>query len=86
MGGVGLYMTGVFTVKTLGTLRTALDLSNATFRCAGKNSHAGGDTVQIAVAIYMFEQLKEIADAAKEADHTDSFWQSLKNRWSAGVV
>jgi hypothetical protein len=51
----------------------------------GKIATLGATTVQIAVAIYMFEQLKEIADAAKEADHTDSFWQSLKNRWSAGA-
>lgn len=84
LGGVGLYMTGVFTVKTLGTLRTALALATQLSGVLGKIATLGATTVQIAVAIYMFEQLKEIADAAKEADHTDSFWQSLKNRWNAG--
>jgi len=84
LGGVGLYMTGVFTVKTLGTLRTALTLATQLSGVLGKIATLGATTVQIAVAIYMFEQLKEIADAAKEADHTDSFWQSLKNRWNAG--
>ena len=84
LGGVGLYMTGVFTVKTLGTLRTALTLATQLSGVLGKIATLGASTVQIAVAIYMFEQLKEIADAAKEADHTDSFWQSLKNRWNAG--
>ncbi len=77
-------MTGVFTVKTLGTLRTALTLATQLSGVLGKIATLGATTVQIAVAIYMFEQLKEIADAAKEADHTDSFWQSLKNRWNAG--
>lgn len=84
LGGVGLYMTGVFTVKTLGTLRTALTLATQLSGVLGKIATLGATTVQIAVAIYMFEQLKEIADAAKEADHTDSFWQSLKNRWNSG--
>jgi TP901 family phage tail tape measure protein len=84
LGGVGMYMTGVFTVKTLGTLRTALTLATQLSGVLGKIATLGATTVQIAVAIYMFEQLKEIADAAKEADHTDSFWQSLKNRWNAG--
>lgn len=84
LGGVSLYMTGVFTVKTLGTLRTALALATQLSGVLGKIATLGATTVQIAVAIYMFEQLKEIADAAKEADHTDSFWQSLKNRWNAG--
>ncbi|MCM7770980.1 phage tail tape measure protein [Enterobacter asburiae] len=84
LGGVGLYMTGAFTVKTLGTLRTALTLATQLSGVLGKIATLGATTVQIAVAIYMFEQLKEIADAAKEADHTDSFWQSLKNRWNAG--
>jgi len=84
LGGVGMYMTGVFTVKTLGTLRTTLTLAKQLSGVLGKIATMGAATVQIAVAIYMFEQLKEIADAAKEADHTDSFWQSLKNRWSAG--
>jgi uncharacterized protein involved in propanediol utilization len=32
----------------------------------GKIATLGATTVQIAVAIYMFEQLKEIADAAKK--------------------
>lgn len=84
LGGVGLYMTGAFTVKTLGSLRTALTLATQLSGVLGKIATLGATTVQIAVAIYMFEQLKEIADAAKEADHTDSFWQSLKNRWNAG--
>lgn len=84
LGGVGLYMTGAFTVKTLGTLRTALTLATQLSGVLGKIATLGATTVQIAVAIYMFEQLKEIADAAKEADHTDSFWQSLKNRWNSG--
>lgn len=84
LGGVGLYMTGAFTVKTIGSLRTALVLARDLSGVLGKIATLGATTVQIAVAIYMFEQLKEIADAAKEADHTDSFWQSLKNRWSAG--
>lgn len=84
LGGVGLYMTGAFTVKTIGSLRTALTLATQLSGVLGKIATLGATTVQIAVAIYMFEQLKEIADAAKEADHTDSFWQSLKNRWNAG--
>lgn len=84
LGGVGLYMTGAFTVKTLGSLRTALTLATQLSGVLGKIAMLGATTVQIAVAIYMFEQLKEIADAAKEADHTDSFWDSLKNRWNSG--
>lgn len=84
LGGVSMYMTGTFTVKTLGSLRTALALATQLSGVLGKIAMMGAATVQIAVAIYMFEQLKEIADAAKEADHTDSFWQSLKNRWKAG--
>jgi len=84
LGGVGLYMTVAFTVKTIGTLRSALTLATQLSGVLGKIAMLGATTVQIAVAIYMFEQLKEIADAAKEADHTDSFWQSLKNRWNAG--
>ncbi|HHZ8454922.1 TPA: hypothetical protein ACWL77_000740 [Citrobacter freundii] len=27
---------------------------------------------------------RAVADATKQADHTDSFWQSLKNRWNSG--
>ena len=84
LGGVGLYMTGAFTVKTIGSLRTALVLARDLSGELGKIATLGATTVQIAVAIYMFEQLKEIADAAKEADQTDSFWQSLKNRWNSG--
>ncbi|WP_320726054.1 phage tail tape measure protein [Enterobacter ludwigii] len=84
LGGVGLYMTGAFTVKTIGTLRSALTLATQLSGVLGKIAMLGATTVQIAVAIYMFEQLKEIADAAKEADQTDSFWESLKNRWNSG--
>lgn len=84
LGGVGLYMTGAFTVKTIGTLRSALTLATQLSGVLGKIAMLGATTVQIAVAIYMFEQLKEIADAAKEADRTDSFWESLKNRWNSG--
>ncbi|HHA1670055.1 TPA: phage tail tape measure protein [Enterobacter roggenkampii] len=84
LGGVGLYMTGIFTVQTIGTLRTALTLATQLSGVLGRIAILGAATVQIAVAIYMFEQLKEIADAAKEADQTDSFWQSLKNRWNSG--
>lgn len=84
LGGVGLYMTGAFTVKTIGSLRTALLLAKDLSGVLGKIASMGVATIQIAVAIYMFEQLKEIADATKQADHTDSFWQSLKNRWNSG--
>lgn len=84
LGGVSMYMAGAFTLKTLGSLRTALTLATQLSGVLGKIAMLGATTVQIAVAIYMFEQLKEIADAAKEADHTDSFWDSLKNRWNAG--
>lgn len=84
LGGIGLYMTGAFTVQTLGSLRTALTLATQLSGVLGKIASMGVATIQIAVAIYMFEQLKEIADAAKQADHTDSFWDSLKNRWEAG--
>lgn len=84
LGGVGMYMTGAFTVKTIGSLRTAFALASQLSGVLGKIAMLGATTVQIAVAIYMFEQLKEIADAAKEADHTDSFWDSLKNRWNSG--
>ena len=84
LGGVGLYMTGAFTVKTIGSLRTALLLAKDLSGVLGKISSMGVATIHIAVAIYMFEQLKEIADATKQADHTDSFWQSLKNRWNSG--
>ncbi|MBJ9599718.1 phage tail tape measure protein [Citrobacter werkmanii] len=84
LGGVGLYMTGAFTVKTIGSLRTALLLAKDLSGVLGKITSMGVATIQIAVAIYMFEQLKEIADATKQADHTDSFWQSLKNRWNSG--
>ena len=84
LGGVGMYMTGAFTVKTIGSLRTAFALASQLSGVLGKIAMLGATTVQIAVAIYMFEKLKEIADAAKEADHTDSFWDSLKNRWNSG--
>ncbi|CAI0963768.1 phage tail tape measure protein, TP901 family, core region [Serratia liquefaciens] len=84
LGGVGLYMTGAFTVKTIGSLQTALTLAKQLSGVLGRISSLGVATIQIAVAIYMFEQLKQIADAAKQADHTDSFWDSLKNRVSAG--
>lgn len=84
LGGVGLYMTGAFTVKTIGSLQTALTLATQLSGVLGKISSLGVATIQIAVAIYMFEQLKQIADAAKQADHTDSFWDSLKNRMNAG--
>lgn len=84
LGGVGLYMTGAFTVKTIGSLRTALSLAGQLSGVLSKIATLGVATIQIAVAIQMFEQLKEIADATREADQTDSFWQSLKNRWSAG--
>jgi hypothetical protein len=84
IGGVGLYMTGAFTVKTIGSLKTALMLAKDLSGVLGKISAMGVTTIQIAVAIYMFEKLKEIAEATKQADHTDSFWQSLKNRWGSG--
>lgn len=84
LGGVGLYMTGAFTVKTIGSLRTALMLAKDLSGVLGKIAAMGVTTIQIAVAIYMFEKLKEIAEATKQADHTDSFWQSLKNRWGSG--
>jgi len=84
LGGVGLYMTGAFTVKTIGSLRTALMLAKDLSGVLGKIAGMGVTTIQIAVAIYMFEKLKEIAEATKQADHTDSFWQSLKNRWGSG--
>lgn len=84
LGGVSLYMGGAFTLKTIGSLRTALALASQLSGVLGKIATMGVATIQIAVAIYMFEQLKEISDAAKQADHTDSLWQSIKNRWSAG--
>ncbi|CAB5605524.1 phage tail tape measure protein, TP901 family, core region [Citrobacter youngae] len=84
LGGIGMYMTGAFAVKTIGSLRTAFALASQLSGVLGKIAMLGATTVQIGVAIYMFEQLKEIADAAKEADHTDSFWDSLKNRWNSG--
>lgn len=84
LGGVGLYMTGAFSLKTIGSLRTALALATQLSGVLGKIATMGVATIQIAVAIYMFEQLKEIADATKKADQTDSFWQSLKNRWNSG--
>lgn len=84
IGGVGLYMTGAFTVKTIGSLKTALMLAKDLSGVLGKIAAMGVTTIQIAVAIYMFEKLKEIAEATKQADHTDSFWQSLKNRWGSG--
>ncbi|WGZ68791.1 phage tail tape measure protein [Serratia sp. K-E0102] len=84
LGGIGLYMTGAFTVNTIGSLKTALTVATQLSGVLGKIASLGVATIQIAVAIYMFEQLKEIADAAKQADHTDSFWDSLKNRWNAG--
>ena len=67
LGGVGLYMTRrIHGLKALGTLRTALTLATQLSGVLGKIATLGATTVQIAVAIYMFEQLKEIADAAKE--------------------
>lgn len=84
LGGVSLYMGGAFTLKTIGSLRTALTLATQLSGVLGKIATMGVATIQIAVAIYMFEQLKEISDAAKQADHTDSLWQSIKNRWNAG--
>lgn len=84
LGGIGLYMAGAFTVKTIGSLRTALGVATQLHGILGSIAKMGATTVQIAVAIYMFEKLKEIERAVTEADQTDSFWQSLKNRWSAG--
>lgn len=84
LGGIGLYMAGAFTVKTIGSLRTALGVATQLHGILGSIAKMGATTVQIAVAIYMFEKLKEIESAVTEADQTDSFWQSLKNRWSAG--
>lgn len=84
LGGVSLYMAGAFTLKTIGSLRTALTLATQLSGVLGKIATMGVSTIQIAVAIYMFEQLKEISDAAKQADHTDSLWQSIKSRWMAG--
>ncbi|HHI0482519.1 TPA: phage tail tape measure protein, partial [Klebsiella pneumoniae] len=82
--GVSAVMAGVFTVRTVGTLKTALSTATSLSGVLGQIASLGALTVSIGVAIYIFKKLNDIADAVTEKDGTTSFWQSLRNRWSAG--
>ncbi|WP_223811735.1 MULTISPECIES: phage tail tape measure protein [Pantoea] len=83
-GGVSLYMGGKFALNTVGTLKDALSVATKLQGVLSKIGGLGATTIYIAVAIEMFNQLKEIEEAVKQKDGTDSFWTSLKNRMHGG--
>ncbi|RTY53637.1 phage tail tape measure protein [Pantoea sp. YU22] len=82
--GVGLIMAGTFTKNTIGALREAVSLAGNLSGTLATIARFSGIALSITVAIYMLKQLKEIEDAVTKKDGTDSFWTSLKQRFSAG--
>lgn len=81
---ISTLMAGVFMVNTVGSMKAALTTAQALSGVLGSIASLGTMTVSIGVAIYMFKKLNDIADAVTSKDQTGSFWDSLKQRWSAG--
>ena len=81
---ISTLMAGVFMVNTVGSIKAALTSAQALSNVLGSIASLGTMTVTIGVAIYMFKKLNEIADAVTSKDQTGSFWDSFKQRWSAG--
>jgi TP901 family phage tail tape measure protein len=82
--GIGGLMAGAFTLQVIGSLTTATAKAGGLLAILSKIGKLSALTVSIAVALYMFEKLNEISDAATQKDGTESFWESLKKRWKAG--
>lgn len=82
--GIGVLMAGAFTLQVIGSLTTANAKAGGLLAILSKIGKLSALTVSIAVALYMFEKLNEISDAATQKDGTESFWESLKKRWKAG--
>jgi TP901 family phage tail tape measure protein len=82
--GIGGLMAGAFTLQVIGSLTTATTKAGGLLAILSKISKLSALTVSIAVALYMFQKLEEISDAATQKDGTASFWESLKQRWKAG--
>lgn len=82
--GIGGLMAGVFTLQVIGSLTTATTKAGGLLAILSKISKLSALTVSIAVALYMFQKLEEISDAATQKDGTASFWESFKQRWKAG--
>lgn len=82
--GIGGLMVGAFTLQVIGSLTTATTKAGGLLAILSKISKLSALTVSIAVALYMFQKLEEISDAATQKDGTESFWESLKKRWNAG--
>lgn len=82
--GIGGLMAGAFTLQVIGSLTTATTKAGGLLAILSKISKLSALTVSIAVALYMFQKLEEISDAATQKDGTASFWESFKQRWKAG--
>lgn len=82
--GIGGLMVGAFTLQVIGSLTTATTKAGGLLAILSKISKLSALTVSIAVALYMFQKLEEISDAATQKDGTASFWESLTKRWKAG--
>ncbi|WP_448309702.1 phage tail tape measure protein [Pantoea sp. PGP6] len=82
--GIGGLMVGAFTLQVIGSLTTATTKAGGLLAILSKISKLSALTVSIAVALYMFQKLEEISDAATQKDGTESFWESFKKRWKAG--
>jgi TP901 family phage tail tape measure protein len=67
LGGVSMYMAGTFTVKTLGSLRTALALATQLSGVLGKIGRMGAMTLTIGIALSLFKELQELEHKAEES-------------------
>ncbi|SWY00427.1 phage tail tape measure protein, TP901 family, core region [Klebsiella pneumoniae] len=65
--GVGLVMAGSFTVKTIGSLRTAISLAGELSGILGKISKLGAMTITIGVAISLLKELQDLDKKAGDA-------------------
>lgn len=82
--GIGGLMAGAFTLQVIGSLTAATTKAGGLLAILSKISKLSALTVSVAVALYMFQKLEEISDAATKKDGTSSFWESFKQRWKAG--
>ncbi|ECC3382356.1 phage tail tape measure protein [Salmonella enterica subsp. enterica] len=67
LGGVGMYMAGTFTAKTLGSLRTALGLATRLSGVLGKIGRMGAMTLTIGIVLSLFKELQELDNKAEES-------------------
>ncbi|MFV5927173.1 phage tail tape measure protein [Klebsiella aerogenes] len=65
--GIGLVMAGSFTVKTIGSLRTAISLAGELSGILGKISKLGAMTITIGVAISLLKELQDLDKNAGDA-------------------